>query len=117
MPCARPRVTRWGSYLPEKSKKAQDDVAWMFRAAYPNHRVDDLNSYGARLRFFKKNGRRQDADNFLKLIFDSLNGVLYQDDSQIKEVYCVVTQNDRPRTEILFYQINEDYLAKCGESE
>ncbi len=115
--CERPRVTRFGSYLPTKSRNAQKDIGWNFRAAFPSHKPDELNSFGARVRLFKSKGGRRDVDNFLKLIFDSMNGVLYKDDSQIREVYCVVTQNHRPRTEILFYQINEDYLAKCGETE
>jgi len=43
--------------------------------------------------------------------------VLWKDDRQVREVYCVVVPNHHPRTEILLYRVNEDYLAKCGESE
>lgn len=112
--CERPRVTRFGSYLPEKSRAAEDKIAWSFRASFPGDNLDETSTFGVRLRFFCDKTRK-DCDNLQKTVFDALNKILWKDDKQIREVYCVVTANHRPRTEILIYRISEDYLAQCGE--
>jgi Holliday junction resolvase RusA-like endonuclease len=39
-----------------------------------------------RINWFKKGRERGDLDNILKVIMDSLNGIGYQDDSQVKSI-------------------------------
>lgn len=114
--CERHRGGRFGNYLPEKTRRAEQKIAWDFKASFPGTPLDLIHFYGARLRFFT-NKPAKDPDNLQKTVFDALKGVLWKDDRQVREVYCVVVPNHRPRTEILLYRVNEDYLAKCGESE
>jgi Holliday junction resolvase RusA-like endonuclease len=38
------------------------------------------------IHWFKKGQQRGDLDNILKVILDSLNGVGYQDDQQVKSI-------------------------------
>jgi Holliday junction resolvase RusA-like endonuclease len=46
--------------------------------------------------------RRSDWDNFHKLSCDALSGIVYEDDSQIKDAYVAVRYDKaRPRIEIL----------------
>lgn len=44
---------------------------------------------------------RPDADNFLKLIFDALNGIFWKDDSQICWVEAQKKYSERPRTHLI----------------
>ena len=44
---------------------------------------------------------KPDIDNVLKAIFDSLNGIVYHDDSQIVEVTSSKHYSDKPRVEVL----------------
>ncbi len=44
--------------------------------------------------------RRPDADNYGKLLMDSLNGVLYVDDGQVADLHIAKRYSSRPRTEI-----------------
>lgn len=43
--------------------------------------------------FYFINRQKQDIDNMLKPIFDSLKGFLYRDDTQIKELHCFVREH------------------------
>lgn len=44
---------------------------------------------------------KPDIDNVLKAIFDSLNGILYKDDTQIVEVTASKFYSDTPRVEVM----------------
>ena len=49
--------------------------------------------------------KRPDIDNYLKLIMDAGNGVLYQDDSQIVKVLMLKSYSIKPRTEITLEEL------------
>lgn len=44
--------------------------------------------------------KKPDLDNYLKALFDSANGILYQDDGQIAEVWTCKRYSLNPRIEI-----------------
>ena len=44
--------------------------------------------------------KKPDLDNLVKLVCDSLNGIAYDDDSQIIRLVCSKQYSDYPRTEI-----------------
>jgi len=51
---------------------------------------------------FFKDKRRRDVDNFNKLILDSLQGIVYEDDKQIQKLIIVKDYDkENPRTEVI----------------
>jgi crossover junction endodeoxyribonuclease RusA len=59
---------------------------------------DDL---GVSIKFFHKTHRKQDIDNFNKLVLDALTGVVWVDDSQIQEMHIKKAVDSKyPRTEL-----------------
>lgn len=80
------RGSKVRAYTPEKTKAAEEKVAWLFRSAAPNHRPDSEHEYGVFAIFFAGTKQRRDVDNMLKLICDGLNKVAWNDDSQVAEV-------------------------------
>lgn len=122
---ARARFTKRGSrihaYTPEKTKTAEQRVAWLFKKAAPQHVPDSQTAYGLACVFFPATQQRRDVDNMLKLISDGLNGVAWDDDSQVYEVTGRRGQ-DLPanaRTEVLIYTVGEVHKRRqecphCG---
>ncbi len=49
---------------------------------------------------FVRNKNHGDLDNFVKLVSDSLNGVAYKDDKQIKEIHAYLWYDKNERTEV-----------------
>ncbi|MEX2805022.1 RusA family crossover junction endodeoxyribonuclease [Streptococcus sp. H31] len=45
-------------------------------------------------------GKKPDLDNYIKALFDSANGILYQDDGQIAELYASKFYSIKPRIEL-----------------
>ena len=104
----RPRFTRSGhTYTPKKTKDAEREIADMWKAGYPNVRFEKgvplmlcvkacfpiPPSWGKQKVIAAMKGelwptKRPDGDNVLKLVADALNGVAYEDDSQI--VYMTI---------------------------
>ena len=53
--------------------------------------------------------KRGDLDNYLKVMLDALQGVLYTDDKQITEIHAFrYDDKDNPRVELLAYQDLDD---------
>jgi len=53
--------------------------------------------------------KRGDLDNFLKVMLDSLEGVLYNNDRQITEIHAFrYDDKDNPRVELLAYEDLDD---------
>jgi len=52
--------------------------------------------------FFRSNKIRVDIDNLVKTILDSANKILFNDDSQVKELYATIDiDKNNPRTIII----------------
>ena len=49
--------------------------------------------------------KKPDLDNLLKFVFDCLNGIAWQDDSQIAKINAVKAYSEEPRTFILIESI------------
>lgn len=54
---------------------------------------------------------KPDTDNYTKAVLDALNGIIWQDDSQIVDIYASKYYSDNPRVEILV----KDITAELGE--
>ena len=92
---------RW--YTPKKTKHYQTVVALAARAAGVM-RIDGRVRLACDLYFPDR--RRRDLDNCLKSIADGLNGIAYDDDSQIDEITARRHYDKaNPRSEVLVERI------------
>ena len=103
---ARPRVTRFGTYTPKKTKQYEDLVQAEFisqclgvnfgdsplviyvKAIYP---IPKSASKAKHMRMISGEIRpkvKPDFDNVCKAVCDALNGLAYNDDAQIVEAHC-----------------------------
>jgi Holliday junction resolvase RusA-like endonuclease len=90
VPMARARVGRFNSvYTPQKQRAAMNEMKWLLTRLRTPLLTDALH---VEVDFFisrpKSNRskyvtKRPDLDNFIKLILDCGNGILWKDDSQI----------------------------------
>jgi Holliday junction resolvase RusA-like endonuclease len=119
---ARPRVTKWGAYTPEKTvlyenliktcyngKVYEGAVGINVRAFYS---IPKSASKKARLEmesFERFPTKKPDCDNVLKIIGDALNGVAYKDDSQIVKASIEKYYSDEPRVEIELMEITTPF--------
>lgn len=62
--------------------------------------------FGIRITFFHKTKRKQDIDNFFKLVFDSLTRVCWEDDNLIHQMNVTKCHDPlSPRIEIEFFAL------------
>jgi len=104
---ARPRVSRYGTYTPQKTINYESLVNYTFIQKYPKFKpyegevkvkitaiFEVPKSYSKKKREsllpipgIEKSGagytHKPDVDNITKIILDSLNGLAYKDDSQV----------------------------------
>ena len=76
--------------------------SWAFEAV-TQYKDDPLEGdLSVTVRFYHKDKRKHDIDNYFKLLFDSLNGVLWVDDGQIIELIAQkYLDKDNPRVEVI----------------
>lgn len=112
----RPRVCKWGTYTPEKTVNYETLIKELFIVSN-QEKLNGALSLDMRAFFpipkstSKKNRelmieqqifptKKPDLDNIIKIIGDSLNGLAYDDDSQIITVLAQKAYSDNPRVEI-----------------
>lgn len=86
-----------------EGKAIKEDYAWQAKAQWRQPPLAE--PFGMRVRYFHKVKRKQDLDNYFKLL-DALNLLCYEDDNLIHEM--LVTKHwdkDRPRIEIEFHEL------------
>lgn len=122
VPKGRPRLGRYGTYTPQKTVEYEKLV----RAEYQNKYKSPLKgSISACIAFYmpipksaskadKKtmldgitpHTKKPDIDNMIKSVTDALNGLAYDDDSQITDIYAQKKYSDNPRVEIRLWENN-----------
>lgn len=119
----RPRVTRYGTYTPEKTKNYETLVKELYFVEHGQTLLDGELSIDIKAYFripksaSKKRKRlmasgdmrpvkRPDWDNVGKIVTDALNGVAYDDDSQIVSASVEKYYSEEPRTEIKIERID-----------
>jgi Holliday junction resolvase RusA-like endonuclease len=104
VPKGRPRLSRWGAFTPEKTRSEERRIASLLRLEF--RRPPFKGEIRIKFSFFMKDHRRVDIDNLIKLCMDSMNLVIYCDDSQVHVLEATknVSKTD-PRTEICFEEI------------
>ncbi len=97
IPKARARVLRTGrTYTPIATQEHEELVRYCARHLRPtDHEVRMV------LHFFRGDRRRCDWDNLAKTVTDAINGVAYEDDSQIVQAHVFKDVDlENPRTEV-----------------
>lgn len=89
---ARARVVSRGSYTPKTTRQAQDRVRVLARVGLgpPRKRglpVPTVEALNVRMHFMRGHRARRDLDNMAKLVMDALEGVIWENDSQITELH------------------------------
>lgn len=116
----RPRFTRQGrTYTPAKTKGYEDEVAVMAKAAmncleplktpvavfvYVTFAVPQSYSKKRReacLEGLERHVKRPDLDNIVKAITDGMNGVVYEDDSQIVSLHATKVYGTDAMVEVM----------------
>lgn len=96
VPKARPRMTKNGHvYTPAKTVDAESAIAEAYaKASIATHGkiVKLAGDVKIRMGFMMPDRRRSDWDNLAKLVCDALNGVAYDDDTQIVDAHIFKAQ-------------------------
>ncbi len=113
----RPRVTKWGTYTPEKTKNYEALVRELFILKHGQAPLDgelkvDIKVYFKIPKSTSKKKKelmvageirptkKPDLDNVMKCITDALNELAYQDDKQIVSASIEKFYSEEPRAEI-----------------
>ncbi len=119
----RPRVTRYGTYTPEKTKNYETLVKELYfvkhkQTLFEGELKINIKAYFRIPKSASKKKRaemisgkirptkRPDWDNVGKTVTDALNGVAYEDDSQIVSATVEKYYSNEPRTEIKIERID-----------
>jgi Holliday junction resolvase RusA-like endonuclease len=114
---ARPRVTKWGTYTPDKTKNYETLVKELFFIEHGQILLDgplDVEikaffkipkSTSKKKRYEMVQGilrpiKKPDVDNVIKSITDALNDLAYLDDKQIVKVTTEKLYSEEPRVEV-----------------
>lgn len=90
IPKERPRVSKGKAYTPDNTKKykelVQQSASLAMRGKIPSNRLIYLD-----IEFRRKNEVKADVDNLSKAIMDACNGILWQDDKQVRRLFVDVS--------------------------
>lgn len=122
MPKQRPRLSQKGHiYTPGSTKDHQRALAAIVKSQIGNVAPDAEWAYGVRVIFYVQTYHRKDVDNLQKTLLDAINEVVFQDDSQVKELMgWSVIDFQRPRTEFVVYRLHkiereQGVCVRCGK--
>ena len=123
LPSPRPRVTGKRTYMPKRYTKYRDALGWALKEQLMRAKhTPDGADYGIRALFFRRTRQRTDVDNLLKTCLDAGTGVIWNDDSQVVEVFGrTFFQSDDPRVVLLIYDAVSDpgpvaTCERCGKT-
>lgn len=121
----RPRVTKYGTFTPEKTKQYEELVRWSWRAAkckpLANQPLEVLvYAYFTPPKSASKKKQnamlgapymhKPDADNIAKAILDALNGIAYADDSAVVSLTVEKFYAETARVDVVIRVLTEmDY--------
>ena len=108
----RPRMGRNGKfYTPKTTREYEESVAWFAKAAYKGEPTKDPVRLDMTIRSSKS---RADTSNILKSIEDGMNGIIYVDDKQIKEIHISRIEGDGEGVDVTVYLLRN---GDDGEEE
>lgn len=106
VPKHRPRFTGGYAYTDSRTRKYEQHVRTSAMAALEAWKLKNGHWNGARrfilsVSVYMPDKRKRDLDNCLKSISDALNGLLYNDDSQLDEIYAArFLDKEEPRVDV-----------------
>lgn len=90
-------------YMTKEGKELKESYGWQAKSQYKGKILEKPLYLNIRLYRVKNSG---DIDNFNKILFDSLKGIIFKDDKQIEEMLIVKdTDSKNPRIEITIEEI------------
>lgn len=100
----RPRFFRGHAYTPKNTRDYEKKVAVLaLKALQESGLILPISeTVAVAIRLYMGDDRRRDGDNMVKSITDAMNGIIYEDDSQIKQCYWEIfrTSKDQARAEV-----------------
>jgi Holliday junction resolvase RusA-like endonuclease len=119
-PKQRPRVTRNGTYTPKETLAYEKLVQWEY-IAQKGKKLTGALKMAIVVKFKKPKSRkdvmwgdyhtqRPDLDNVVKAITDSLNGVAYDDDSQVAVIEATKVWADVDCVEFEIKEVRDEWL-------
>lgn len=86
-------------YMTAKGKFIKEDYQWQVKRQWKGDPVS--YSLDIEVKLYFGDNRKRDIDNFGKILWDSMTGIVYDDDSQIKKVMTEVFYDKAdPRIEL-----------------
>ena len=119
VPKGRPRIGKGGhAFTPKATKDAEKVVRRVFSDAMPDWEPEPDRTYGALVEFHTTASSKVDLDNAVKLVWDALNGVFWEDDVQVGDSYLRLVRGDgEPRAEVLLFAVEDNGTPKTRECE
>lgn len=88
-------------YLTRKASDRKGEYQWEAKSQYKGEPLEGKLSISVIVYFGTKRGEGSDWDNFHKLSMDALNGIVWEDDCQIREAQVLLEYDKKkPRIEI-----------------
>lgn len=119
----RARVTKLGAFTPTKTKQAEYRIAQQVATEYKEGIKEGPLGLIVKVCLQKPASRpkkkpcypvtRPDVDNYLKLVQDALNGVIWKDDSQVVAATVVKAYAEQQGIEITVFEV--PYPEKDGD--
>lgn len=111
VPKARPRFSFKNKkfYTPNKTKQAEIEIKKLLLEKIkkpPFFKTEELLML---LVFYVKNDRKRDLDNYIKLLLDAGNKIIYTDDSQIKGIFSYFAKGS-PRIELCIFELKSEFV-------
>lgn len=96
-------------YMTQEGLVQKELFAWLARRQWKDKKIL-TDKVGYKMRIYFPDKRRRDMDNYKRILFDALIGIVYNDDSQIIEE-CTKKFIDQayPRIELDIYEIKFTY--------
>lgn len=117
VPKGRPRMTKTGhAYTPQTTRDFEKAVAIWAKAnfkgklsAKPLKAVMNFYIKRAKTNKTKQHTQRPDIDNYMKAVLDGMQGVVFEDDSQVFEIFATKTWADYvlPSFTVVIYEVGE----------
>ena len=120
----RPRVTKWGTYTPEKTVEYENWVKTCYMLSNNKDKLEgaikaEIKVYMYIPKSTSKKKRQEmlegkirptkkpDVDNICKIILDSLNKLAFDDDKQIVDCWIEKWYGEDPRVELVLSEVEK----------